>query len=182
MIARCAQSLPAFAQAWVKTLLPEWFLPVLKIQKHGEEEAILAEYFETEAKVYSRLKPLQGVVIPRCYGQLNFNGSRALLLEHLGGVSLVSPKGATLTLEKLAELLQPCYRALHTFGVHHEDPHLGNFQLVDGRIMVMDFESVMFYPSEDDKAFFMKTNIEHLADRYLRAQVYYRHEGLLEAA
>lgn len=163
----------------------EWFLPdhaILKIQKQDDEEAVMAELFETEAKAYNRLKPLQGVVIPKCYGQLHYNGSRALMLEYLGGVSLVSPEGATLTLQELSDLLQPCYQALHTFGVHHNDPQLGNFQLVDGRIMALDFERAALDVSADDRAFFMKTNIWDLADRYRDAQMYYRHEGLLEAA
>lgn len=177
--------LPTFAQAWVKTVFIEWFLPdhvVLKLQKQGDEEAVMAELFDTEAKVYDQLKPLQGVVVPRCYGQLQYNGSRALMLEHLGGVSLVSPEGATLTLQELSDLLQPCYRALHAFGVHHDDPQLGNFQLVDGRIMALDFERAALDLSADDRDFFMKTNIWDLADRYRDAQVYYRREGLLEAA
>lgn len=108
----------------------EWFLPshaVLKIQKKGNKEEVtaMADLFETEAKVYDQLKPLQGVVVPRCYGQLQYNGSRALMLEYLGGVSLVSPEGATLMLQELSDLLQPCYRALHAFGVHHNDPPSG---------------------------------------------------------
>ncbi|KAL2255334.1 hypothetical protein VTK26DRAFT_3587 [Humicola hyalothermophila] len=185
LIARCVSFLPAFAQVWVKSVFVEWFLPdraVLKTQKQDAEEEITTELFETEVKAYSQLKPLQGIVIPRCYGRLRFNGVRALLLEHLGGVSLVSPEGATLTLQELSDLLQPCYRALHAFGVHHEDPHLGNFQLVDGKMMVLDFERVAFHLSPEARIFFMKTNIWDLADRYLDAQVYYRHEGLLEAA
>lgn len=161
----------------------EWFLPdraVLRIQKQGDDES---ELFDTEAKVYHLLRPLQGVAVPRCYGEVRYNGSRALLLEHLGGASLASPEGATLSLRELADLLQPCYRALHAFGVHHDDPSWGNFRLVDGgRIMVLDFERVALDLPPDDRTSFMRTNIWDLADRYRDARAYYRHEGLLEAA
>lgn len=186
------------AQAWIKSRFIEWFLPdhvVLKMQKNpqrqqpeyegGDDEvATMAELFDTEAKVYEQLKPLYGVVIPRCYGQLRYQGSRALMLEYLAGsVSLVSPEGATLTLSELSHLLQPCYRALHAFGVHHQDPQLGNFHLVQGgRIMILDFERAAWNLSAEERDFFMRTNIWDLAERYRDAQAYYRREGLLEAA
>jgi tRNA A-37 threonylcarbamoyl transferase component Bud32 len=181
----CSNLLPAFARSWANTLFPEWFLPVhvvLKTQNQGEDEPVLRELFDTEVQAYDRLKPLQGVIVPRCYGRLHYNGSRAMILERLGGVSLASPEGATLQLEQLSALLQPCYRALHAFQVHHDDPQPANFQLVDGKIMVLDLERVMFDLSADDMGYFLKTNIEDLAIRYRDMQVYYRHEGLLEAA
>lgn len=93
-----------------------------------------------------------------------------------------SPEGATLSLEELSDLLQPCYRALHAFGVHHDDPQPANFHLVDGKIMVLDLERVMFDLSADAKAYFMSTNIGDLASRYRDIQAFYRHGSLLEGA
>ncbi|KAK4235943.1 lipopolysaccharide core heptose(II) kinase RfaY [Achaetomium macrosporum] len=154
----CFDHLPAFARSWFNAILPEWFLPdhlVLKTQKQGEEASVLKRLFDTEVKAYDRLRPPQGVVIP---------------------------KWATLKLEELSALLQPCYRAVHAFKVQDDDPQLGNFQLVDGKIMVLDFERVMFDLSEDDNAHFMKVNSEDLALRYVDMQEYYLHQGSLEAA
>lgn len=185
LIGFCVGLLPAFAKSWVQAVLPEWFLPshvVLKRQKEGGEAMINEEQFDTEVKAYGRLKPLQGVVIPTCYGRLYYNGGRAMILEYLGGVSLSSPEGATLRQEELSTLLQLCYRALHDLGVHHDDPNLSNFQLVDGNIMVLDFESAVFDLSVDEQAFFMKTNIWDLALRYRRMQAFYLKDGLLEGA
>jgi len=185
LIRSCIGYLPAFATSWVQAVLPEWFLPshvVLKKQKEGGEAIINEERFDTEVKAYGQLKPLQGVVIPTCYGRLRYNGVRAIILEYLGGVSLASPEGATLRQEELSALLQPCYRALHALGVHHDDPNLANFQLVNGNIMVLDLESAVFDLSADDQAFFMKTNIWDLAYRYCHMQAYYLHDGSLEAA
>ena len=65
--------------------------------------------------------------------------------------------------------------------MHHDDPQLGNFQLVDGRIMALDFERAALDLSPDDRTFVMKTNIWDLADRCRDAQAYHRREGLLEA-
>jgi hypothetical protein len=185
LIGCCAGLLPAFAQSWIRATFPEWFLPsnvVLKQQRRGEEQEIMEELFDTEVKAYAQLKPLQGLVIPTSYGRLRYNGTRALVLEHLGGVSLSSPEGATLRLEELSALLQPCYRVLHAFGVHYDDPNLSNFQLVNGKVMVLDLESAVFDLSADGQAFFLKTSIECLAGRYRSMQAYYWHDGLLEAA
>lgn len=140
------------------------------------------ENFDTEVDAYSRLKLLQGVVILTFYGCLHYNRTRAMILEYLGGVSLSSPEGATLRLEELSTLLQPCYRALHAFGVYHGDPNLSNFHLVDRKIMVLDFGGAVFDMSADDLAFFMGSKICEMARRYRSMQAYYRHDGSLEAA
>jgi RIO-like serine/threonine protein kinase len=186
LIVCCIGLLPGIIQSWIQTTFPEWFLPnrvVLKEQKEGEGEMIMAELFDTEFKAYDRLKPLQGVVIPTCFGLLYYNGTRALIVDYLEGVSLSSPEGATLRVEELSTLLQPCYRALHAFGVHHDDPNLSNLLLAgDGKILVLDLESAVFDLSADDQAFFLKTSVEHLAGRYRSMQAYYRNNGSLEAA
>jgi hypothetical protein len=178
--------LPAFAQSWVQAVFPEWFLPdraVLKTQKPGEDQEIMEEYFYTEVKAYQRLNPLQGATIPKFYGLLRYNGTRAMLLEYLGGISLSAPEGATMTLEELSSLLQPCYRALHAFfDVHQDDANLSNFQLVDGKIKVLDLESAVFHYSADQRATFLASSVRHLAKHYLSMQAYYRDQGSLEAA
>jgi hypothetical protein len=102
-LGRLINLLPSFAQSWARRIFPEWFLPdriVLKSQKQGGDELIERELFDTEVTAYNRLKPLQGVVVPNCYGLCYYRGMRALLLEHLPGVSLASPEGSTLTLEQ----------------------------------------------------------------------------------
>ncbi|RKU43754.1 hypothetical protein DL546_006338 [Coniochaeta pulveracea] len=177
--------LPAFAQSWIHSVFPEWFLPdraVLKIQKPGEDQEIMEEYFDTEVRAYQQLNPLQGSIIPKFYGVLRYDGTRAMLLEYVGGISLSAPDGATMTLEELSSLLQPCYRALHALGVHQDDANLSNFQLVDGKIKVLDLESAVFHYCADQRATFLASSVRHLAKHYLSMQAYYRHQGFLEAA
>jgi hypothetical protein len=57
-----------------------------------------------------------------------------------------------------------------------------NFQLVDGRFMVLDFERVEFDLSEDDMEHFLKTSVVDMAYRYRERQAYHRRQGALEAA
>ena len=185
LIGSCVRLLPAFAQSWVQATFPEWFLPghvVLKKQKKGEEETFMDELFDTEVKAYGRLKPLQGIVIPTCYGHLRYDGTRALLLEYLEGVLLSSPEGATLRVEELSTLLQPCYRALHSFGVHPDDNNLSNFQLADGKIKVLDLESVEFDLPADKQIQPEGTDIWDIVYKYRNMQAYHWHNGSLEVA
>ncbi|KAK4133919.1 hypothetical protein BT67DRAFT_462663 [Trichocladium antarcticum] len=134
--------LPAFVQSWVQVVFPEWLLP-----------------------------DCAGAIIPKSYGLLRYNGTRAMLLEYLGRISLSAPEGATMTLEELSSLLQPCYRALHAFDVHQDD---ANF--------VLDLKSAVFHYSADQRAAFLASSVRHLAKHYLSMQAYYRHQGCLEAA
>ncbi|KAL2174046.1 uncharacterized protein P884DRAFT_209864 [Thermothelomyces heterothallicus CBS 202.75] len=182
----CVNLLPTFAQSWIRAMMPEWFLPsrvILKAPKRDESGYIHTELFDNEARAYDRLKPLQGTIIPKCYGLARYNGLRALILERLGGVSLASPQGATLTLEEISALMQPCHRAMHAFGVHHGDPHPANYQLVDGKLMALDLEWVEWDLPDEKNIQFMRMNIHDLSDRYLGIQKFYhRAEGLLEPA
>jgi len=114
----------------------------------------MAKLFDVEVKAYHRLKPLQAVVVSISYGWVHYNNTRALLLEHIKVLSLSSPERATLRLEELLALLQPCYRALHAFAVQHDEPNLSNFQLVDGKLMVLELASTVFDLPDDDQAFF----------------------------
>jgi len=185
LIASAVRFLPARVQVWARATFPEWFLPdnaVLKIRKPGQEEEILNEYFDAELKAYRLMKLIRGLIVPKFFGLVRYNGQRAMKLEHLRGVSMSSPEGAKMRLEELAALLLPCYRALYPFRVQYEDSNLSNFVLVDGRIMVLDLESAVFDSSDRDLVASTKLEIEELAERYTSMQAYYRHEGSLEGA
>ncbi|AEO61003.1 hypothetical protein MYCTH_2069148, partial [Thermothelomyces thermophilus ATCC 42464] len=68
-----------------------------------------------------------GAIIPKFYGLLRYNGTRAILLEYLGGISLSAPEGVTITLEELSSLLQLYYQAFYAFDVHQDNANLSNF-------------------------------------------------------
>lgn len=129
-----------------------------------------------------KLKPLQGVVVSRCYGLARYNGMRYILLQDIGGTSLAEPAGLTLDLEELSRLLQDCHRKFQDNGVHQEDPQLSNFRLIGDRVVALDFEMVAFNRSKDVNALFTKTNIEYLASRYRELQRMEWLQGNLVAA
>lgn len=91
------------ARSRLKIWFPEWFLPsktILKCKKDQEREDMDA-LFQAELKAYERLKPLQGMTIPRLYGTARYEGQDALLLQHLPGPTLADPEGATMTLDEV---------------------------------------------------------------------------------
>lgn len=167
----------SFARPWIRIIFPEWFLPdnvVLKPRRKGEEE-----FFDTELKAYRYLESAQGTLVPKLYGQVGYNGTKALLLQDLGGIPLASPEGAMLELGKVSELLQECFLALHRLGVHQLDPNPGNYQLVGEKLMALDFGDVDFDLSEDDKQYFMMTRISSILKYYRELQLFYEHDNKL---
>lgn len=182
-LARC---LPTSVRSWVEACFPEWFLPervVLKTHKRGDvEDEIANGYIDTEIEAYRRLTPVQGLLIPRCFGEARYNGARALVIEDVGGHSLESPEGALLTIEELAPMLQECYRGLRAFGVGHGDPLPGNFHIVQGRIIALDLEMAEFDPPTEKLELRIGTDTENVLEAYSRNRKVLRSEGLLEAA
>lgn len=173
----CFDHIPSFARLWIRTIFPEWFLPrslIIKPQRKGEREL-----FETERRAYRQLKAVQSILVPKLYGQVRHNRTRCFLLEDVGGVSLASPEGALLELEKLSELLQECFQTLHSFDVHQLDPNPGNYQLVDGKLKALDFGDVDFDLSEDSKELFSSSRISSILGYYRNMQRFYEHEGKL---
>lgn len=155
---------------------------IIKWEKTDREPVIAKELFDTEAQAYERLRDIQGLVAPICYGQVRCNERTALVLQHVGGLSLAEPAGANLDLEELSRRLHQCCQALHAFGVHQSDFMCGNFRLVGSRLMVLDLEMTEFDLPEGDRAFFTATGISHLASAYRRSRAFFRREGWLEVA
>ncbi|KAI0098232.1 hypothetical protein GGR51DRAFT_538779 [Nemania sp. FL0031] len=175
----CFDHIPSFAQLWIRTIFPEWFLPrylTIKPQRKG-----LEEQFETERKAYHQLEAVQGILVPKLYGQVKYNRTRWLLLADVGGISLASPEGALLELEKLSELLKECFRTLHSFNVHQLDPNPGNYRLVDGKLKALDFGDVDIDLSEERKEFFLGCRISSILGYYRDMQRVYEHHGELVA-
>jgi tRNA A-37 threonylcarbamoyl transferase component Bud32 len=146
------------------------------------DEDLSYKYFEVELQAYRRLRLLQGQVVPILFGHVAINGSRCLLLQDVGGVSLTDPEGALLGLETLTRLLDNCLSSLTALGVLHEDAHPANFRLVDGRLFALDFEMSEFDLPVEENAFFTKCEIGHVGDRYQEVRRLLWFEGLLQSA
>ncbi|KPM39094.1 hypothetical protein AK830_g7458 [Neonectria ditissima] len=173
--------------SFVKSAFPEWFLPdnlILKKERDGKEDEYgdPDELMDMEVKAYKKLKSLQGIVIPNFYGQVRFNEARAIILQDIGGVSLAEPAGATLDFDTFSTLLQECCCALQSCGVTPEDHQLGNFVLVENKIMAVDLEMVSFDKPTEYTRTSMWNGITWMARLYRDRRAYLRKQGLLEAA
>ncbi|KAK4115961.1 hypothetical protein N656DRAFT_775960 [Canariomyces notabilis] len=161
--------LPSPLRSWANASFPEWFLPtkiVLKKQKDGWEEE-----FDNEIAVYERLKCLQGLVIPRCYGQAQYEGTRALVLSDIGGVCVVEPEGAVLSVQDMRLLFDQALRALASRGITHDDLKLDNFHLInnngrDWAIRVVDLERINIIPPDYNPMEEMQYDLDHLMRQY----------------
>jgi hypothetical protein len=162
--------LPHPAQVWFQSCFPEWALPgqlVLKKQKDGWDEE-----FETEKATYAKLAPLQDVVIPRCFGQLRYEGTRALLLSDIGGVCLATPEGGLLDLGDFRRMMRQALDAFLPFGILQDDSKLDNYHLVGDKIMVVDLERVS--DGLTDKQFIsslIESEVKRLAQCYEEHQL-----------
>lgn len=133
--------------------------------------------------MYTRLRELQGTVIPICYG-LVVCGEQpvpAPVLSDIGGYELYQPEAGAILEDKLVKLLRDAFEALARFGVGHGDLKLDNLHLVreNGlRVMVVDLESV-----EDvdpaNAAFSVDSDIDHILRCYRDHQECLIDEGFL---
>ena len=184
-IQRLTSLLPQTWRLWTERSFPEWFLPqtiILKTEKTSLEPVVSRKLFHTEVEAYRRLGPLQGSVVPVCYGQAKYKNTNALLLQDVDGTLLDKPKAQTLTLQELFCLLEQCLSALYAYGVSYEDAHPSNFSLVGDHLVVFDFEQVAFDAPEDENVLSLKSEIYHLACLYVDMQASSRMDDFLEAA
>jgi hypothetical protein len=174
-LVRC---LPSSIQAWLNSTFPEWSLPsqvILKKHKEGWDEE-----FETEKAAYAKLRPLQGVVVPKCFGELNYNHSRALLLSDIGGGCLATPEGALLEVPELRQKLSQALTALAQFKIIQDDIKLDNFHLAGDKILVVDLERLREESMSDDQvASDINSTINFLVRIYEYNQYCFWEDGLI---
>lgn len=93
--------------------------------------------------MYHHLKPIQGIFIPRFYGEAIYDGSPAFVLSEICGRRLYDidfdtrPEADDYILEAK---LEEAFKALTKYGVIHGDPELHNVFEVEDRVMIIDFE------------------------------------------
>jgi tRNA A-37 threonylcarbamoyl transferase component Bud32 len=176
----------------LRSTYQEWFLPARIVLKREMDDH--PRSFDMERAVYERLRPLQGRVVPRLLGQIEYDGGRALVLDDIGGVCLADPSGGMVMLEKgderrrgeeLGRLLGEALVELAAKGVSHDDTKLDNFHLVGdgdrdgGRIMVVDFELVDLDLGEEDAAWVVRANVESLVGRWREHLERLKEDGFL---
>ncbi|KXX77149.1 hypothetical protein MMYC01_207561 [Madurella mycetomatis] len=173
--------LPSAIRTWFESSFPEWTIPsqlILKKQKEGWDEE-----FEMEKATYAKLRSFQGIVIPKLFGEVRCDNTRALLLSDIGGVCLATPEGALLELADFRRLLCQALTALSQLRILQEDIKLDNFHLVDDKVMIVDLEKVSEEPlSDQDLDFGIKSAVDSLTTFYERNQYCFWKEGLVSIA
>jgi hypothetical protein len=130
---------PIFVRQRIQTFLPGLFLPptviIKKLKPTWDAE------FDNEKRIYQKLPPLQGRVIPVLYGEgICADGTRALLLSDVGNTSLHAKEVKTLSKPALKAMLKPAVKAMLELGVEPADQNPRNYHLVGDRVFVLDFE------------------------------------------
>lgn len=158
--------LPEIWRDQLESWYPEWFLPSKLIMKREKDN--WKEEFENEKNIYQLLRPVQGVFVPKYYGQVECpsTGVRALILSDVGGVPLGKAKG--LDPHHLKNMLEQATRAVIQLKVVHDDDTLDNCQLVGGRIMLIDFDASYIIEPEDttDPEYLAHCAVRFLGDQY----------------
>lgn len=164
-VLRC---LPSSLRSWAYSSFPEWFLPtniVLKKQKDGWDEE-----FDTERATYEKLKCLQELLIPICYGQAQYEGTRALVLSDIGGACVAEPEGAVLREQDIRPLFDQALSALASQGISQDDMKLDNFHLVGNggnrAIMVVDLERINELSPDKDHTQMVQADVDFLMQAY----------------
>lgn len=133
--------------AWLRdrarALLPGPFLPpcvaVKKLQKLTSSHV---ELFEDEKKAYSFLRPLQGAVVPRCYGEAACEGRRALVLSVVDGTVAALQQPPHVTVDEFKRRIEAAAAQLRSLGVVYDDKKLDNVVLIEDRAVLLDLEYV----------------------------------------
>lgn len=136
------------------------------------------EEFKAEKAEYRRFRQLQGIVVPICYGETWYHGTRALLMSHIGGVNLATPAGSLLDVADLRRMLHEALFQMGRFGAVQGDVKLDNFHTVGDKIMVVDLEQTE--PClPDDVPNHLANLVQSLASLYEHNQYCYWEDGLL---
>lgn len=131
-----------------------------------------------------RLKSIQGITIPKCYGLTAFDGRKALILDRLPGASLAEPDGPTLSYDEAKRRLKTCYDEISQLGAFQEDPTISNFILMPDkrRIMAVDLEYVAIDRTQEDIEYRNLSSMQASLEMYLGRQQFLRSDGYLDAA
>lgn len=126
--------LPHIVQDWIRTCFPGPFLPgtviIKKLKAEWEEE------FDTEIRMYNKLKPIQGQVVPVFHGEVGADGTRALLLSDVGGKHLGAITDGEYSEEEIERMVRASLKAILNLGVVPYDANLVNCLVTEDRVVV----------------------------------------------
>lgn len=134
-------ALPYVIQNLARALIPGHFIPSRIVLKKMKPE--WDNKFNNEVRMYDQLRPVQGRLLPICYGLAWCDDKRALILSEVNGVlPFKQPIDCPLDTAEFCRQLEAAENELGTFGLMYGDPKLDNYLLVDDIIVILDLESV----------------------------------------
>lgn len=161
-VAAVLNLLPGFVRQLVQ-LPPQFYLPnrvILKTLKSNWDEE-----FANEKAMYMRLKSLQGHIIPRFLGDAEFNNSPSIVLSYIDGMPSYRQCPTPLPAEEFERQIEAILWSLTRFGVIYDDPKLDNFLVVNGKVIVVDLESVC-EEDEQDYELAVRSHRNHIMSQY----------------
>ncbi len=139
--------LPLVTQRMARTTWPAYFLPDVVVVKKLKPGWV--DEFQNEQKMYKKLEPLQGHVIPIFYGEAQCEGTRALILSEVQGLNSIKQGPGYIEVDEYGRRLKVACGELARYGVVLDDYNIPNIFVVDDRIMLVDLEK--YYEAEPEK-------------------------------
>lgn len=167
IVRRLTSLLPAAAQRMIQNWIPGLFLPtelIIKKAKVGWEDE-----FDNEVKMYDRLAPVQGSVIPTFHGVVSVDGgtTRAMLLSDVGGKQLLVVPYSEVPRDDLRRMLVAALRPIYERGISPSDANLLNCHVIEGRrVVIVDHEQDE--DLDDDLMDGIDEVVEGMADSIMR--------------
>ena|SRR5277367_6237944 len=139
-------------EQWDKGAVNNW-----EIEKRHSRDTKL--WFRNECRAYQKLRPLQGLCIPRFYGTTEMDKTwknplyihldvYGILLEYIEGSTLEELNSESLLVNKhphIGQATVDCFERITRFGVLHGDVNYGNVMVRhDGRVFLVDFAWALF--------------------------------------
>ncbi|KJR81585.1 uncharacterized protein SPSK_00883 [Sporothrix schenckii 1099-18] len=162
LVRRCTAWLPVTFQAVVHRLWPGAFLPArVVLKKLSRPTQCRTELFNNEIAIYTRLRAIQGKIIPNFYGEASVREDtgerkRAIVLSVVDG-ELASRQTVPIPMEEFKRRLGVAHAEMLRHGVAYDDVQLNNLVLQEdssgdggGRIVFLDLEYA--FPSEPEEA------------------------------
>ena len=118
----------------------------------------------------TQLKDKQGTMFAICYGEAEYDGTRALVLSDVGGMALNDENLTGADPEDIRIMLKAVFRDLHARGFTPGDLKLDNYHLVGDRIVPLDFEMIWDLPEGIDEEQMADNVVNHLVRQYRNHQ------------
>jgi hypothetical protein len=150
------KSLPRNTHLVAKIYDSLYISPKEIVESGFQDRAALLNYCaENEYRAYSRLKSIQGRLVPRCYGLFTlFFPDRPQSLDHCINVLLLQNVGTPppdslllgpATKGRMVQSMRSAFKQVHSCNILHGDPALRNVVFnKSGKAFLIDFEKARF--------------------------------------